>query len=275
MDDFLLRALVAGGLVALVSGPLGAFMVWRRMAYFGSAVSHSALLGIAIGLIAGIDITLGVIGFCVAVGLLLVVLEHRAALPSDTLIGLLAHVALAGGLVMLSLLPNLRVDLLGYLFGDILAVSWRDLWLITGVSLSVVAVLAAIWRPLLSVTVHADLAAVEGVHARWIEVAFMILVAIVVAVGMRVVGILLIVSLLIVPAAAARRFATTPEMMAALASLIGLASVGGGLLFSLKSDAQTGPAIVLVAGLLFIASLFARPRVSVQRDAPPPEASEF
>lgn len=268
MDEFLLRALLAGAVVAMVAGPLGAFMVWRRMAYFGSAVSHSALLGVALGLITGINITVGVIGFCVAIGLMLVALEHRSALPGDTLIGLLAHVALAGGLVTLSLLPNLRVDLLGYLFGDILAVSWGDFALMAVVSIAVLGVLAFIWRPLLALTVHADLAAVEGVHARAIEITFMILVAVAVAVGMRVVGILLIVSLLIVPAATARRFSGTPEMMGALAALIGVVAVAGGLLVSLKTDAQTGPAIVLVAGALFLASLAAPRRATVQRDAP-------
>jgi len=294
MNDFLLRALLAGTMVAIVSGPLGAFMVWRRMAYFGSAVSHSALLGVAAVLliysgvaayfgasgrvIGPLDeswITLGVMAFCVILGMLLLLLECYSTLPSDTLIGLLAHIALAGGLVALSLLPNLRVDLLGYLFGDILAVSWRDFALIAVVAASVLAVLALIWRPLLALTVHADLAAVEGVKARGVEITFMILVAVAVAVGMRVVGILLIVSLLIIPAAAARRFSATPEMMAVLASLIGVVSVAGGLLLSLKTDAQTGPAIVLVAGVMFLASLFAGRRAPAAREAPPPATPEF
>lgn len=275
MDEFLLRALLAGSVVAAVAGPLGAFIVWRRMAYFGSAVSHSALLGVAVGLITGIDITLGVIGFCVAIGLMLVALEHRSALPGDTLIGLLAHVALAGGLVTLSLMPNLRVDLLGYLFGDILAVSWSDFALMAGVSLAVLGALAVIWRPLLALTVHADLAAVEGVRARAIEITFMILVAVAVAVGMRVVGILLIVSLLIVPAATARRFSMTPEMMGGLAALIGVVAVAGGLFISLKTDAQTGPSIVLVAGALFLISLVLPRRAVVQRDAPEHAPSDF
>lgn len=254
MDAFLLRALVAGSVVAIVAGPVGALMIWRRMAYFGSAVSHSALLGIAVGLLLGIGPMAGVLLFCIGVALMLTVLQRGSALPSDSLIGLLAHVALAAGLIALSLVHGLRVDLIGYLFGDVLAVSWRDLWIIGPVSAAVVAIVIAVWRPLLSLTLHEDLARVEGIPTRALDALFMVLVAVVVAVGMRVVGILLIVSMLIIPAAAARRMSSSPEQMALFAIAIGLVSVWAGIGAAFTLDLQAGPAIVLVAGAVFAAS---------------------
>ncbi len=127
MDDFFIRALVGGVGVALVAGPLGAFVVWRRMAYFGDTLAHSALLGVALGLLAGIDVTLGIILACIAVAVLLAALQRQRTLASDTLLGIMAHGSLALGLVVLALLAAVRVDLLAYLFGDLLAVTLSDL----------------------------------------------------------------------------------------------------------------------------------------------------
>jgi zinc transport system permease protein len=257
MSEYLWRALLAGSAVALAAGPIGAFVIWRRMAYYGSAVSHSALLGVALGLALHLDLTLAVMLFCLASGLLLVLLSRASKLPQDSVIGILAEVTLAGGLVAVSFASGLRLDLLGYLFGDVLAVSRSDLVMIVAVAGLALAGLAAIWRPLLAFTVQPEIALVEGVRVRLIEVAFMVLVAIVVAAGMRIVGILLVVALLIIPPAAARRLSSTPEMMAALAALIGVVAVGGGLVLSTRYDIAAGPAIVLLAGALFCLSLFA------------------
>jgi zinc transport system permease protein len=256
MDDFLLRAFLAGSAVALAAGPVGSFVIWRRMAYYGSAVSHSALLGVALGLMLGLDITVAVTGFCILSALLLVVLRRASALPQDSLIGILAEVTLASGLIAIGFVGGMRVDLLGYLFGDVLAVGPGDLLIIAGVSTAALIALAFLWRPLLSFTVQPELARVEGVRVQLIELCFMMVVAGVVAAGMRVVGILLIVALLIIPAAAARRLSRTPEMMAGLAALIGILSVGGGLALSARFDLEAGPAIVLLAGALFALSLF-------------------
>ena len=255
MSEFLLRAWLAGCAVALAAGPVGSFVIWRRMAYYGSAVSHSALLGVAIGLLLDLDITVAVTGFCVAAALLLVALRHWSQLPQDSLIGILSEVMLAGGLVAIGLVAGVRVDLLGYLFGDVLAVGPNDLRIIAFVAVAALCALAYLWRPLLSSTVQPDLARVEGVKVQRVEIAFMMLVAGVVAAGMRIVGILLIVALLIVPAAAARRLSRTPETMAVLAALIGILAVSLGLLLSVACDLEAGPAIVLVAGTLFLLSL--------------------
>ncbi len=255
MDDFLLRAGIAGIGVAAIAGPLGTFVVWRRMAYFGDTLAHAALLGVALGVVAGISVNLAIVLVCAGLAAVLVLLQQQRMLASDTLLGLLAHSSLSLGLVVLALLETVRVDLLSYLFGDILAVRTTDLLWIYGGGALALALLLAIWRPLLSITVSEDLARVEGVNAVRVHLVFMLLIALVIAVALNVVGILLITSLLIIPAAAARRFAATPEQMALLAALIGAAAVVGGLAGSWRWDTPSGPSIVLAAAVLFAASL--------------------
>ena len=252
MDDFLVRALLAGIGVALVAGPLGSFVVWRRMAYFGDTLAHSALLGIALGILTGINVTLGIVLTCTLLAVLLAALQRQRALASDTLLGIMAHGSLALGLVVLAFLVSVRVDLFAYLFGDLLAVTVTDLyWIYGGGSLALI-VLAAIWRPLLAVTVHEELARVEGVPVALVQLAQMLLMAMVIAVAMKIVGILLITSLIIIPPAAARRFAATPERMAALAAGVGCVAVAGGLAGSLVWDTPSGPSVVVCALLLFV-----------------------
>jgi len=251
MSDFALRALLVGLGVAAVSGPLGCFVVWRRMAFFGGTLAHSALLGIALGFLLGIDLTLGIIAVCIATALLLVLLERNPSLGSDTLLGLLAHGALALGLVALTFLQGVRVDLMGYLFGDILAVSQTDVYWVLGGGAAILAALTWLWRPLLAVTVHRDLAFVEGVPTTRVRIAFVLLLALAVALAMKAVGILLVTSLLIIPAAASRRLARTPEQMALLSVLAGWLSVGGGIWGSFQADTPTGPTIVVAACILF------------------------
>jgi zinc transport system permease protein len=259
LDDFLVRALLGGIGVALVAGPLGCFVVWRRMAYFGDALAHAGFLGIALGILLGFDPILGVAatGIIVAAGLL--VLQRRQRLASDTALGLLAHAGLALGLVVLSFLEFVRIDLLSYLFGDLLAVSRSDLALIWGGGAVVLAVLAWLWRPLLHLTLHEELAAAEGLPVFALQLAFLLLLALVVASAMKVVGILLITALLILPAATARRLASTPEQMAVGAALVGGLAVGGGLWASWLWDTPSGPSIV-VAALVFFVVLQVLPR---------------
>jgi len=248
---FVWRAIMAGVGVALVAGPLGCFVVWRRMAYFGTALAHNAFLGIALGIVAGIDPMFGVAAAAVVVALLLVLLQRQNLLASDTLIGILAHGGMAVGLVVLSFLTGMRVDLLTYLFGDVLAVSWTDLLWIYGAGAATLAALAALWRWLLMVSVHPELAAAEGIPALLVRLAFMLMLAVLVAIAMKIVGILLITSLLIIPAAAVRRLADTPETMAVYAAGAGVLSVLGGMAGSMVWDIPSGPAIVVVAAGLF------------------------
>ncbi len=258
MDEFLVLALAAGGGVALVAGPLGCFVVWRRMSYFGAALAHAALLGVALGLLLGVNVTLAILAVCVAAALLLAGLERDRRFATDTLLGIIAHAALACGLVAIAFLPTVRVDLMGYLFGDILAVTRADLIWIYGGGAACLAALALIWRPLLALTVQEDLARVEGVAVARTRLVFMLIIAFVIAIAMKIVGVLLIVSLLIIPAAAARRFAATPEAMAVGAAIIGMVAVAGGLGLSLATDAPAGPAIVMTATAIFLATLLFR-----------------
>lgn len=255
LDDFFVRALVGGVGVALVAGPLGCFVVWRRMSYFGDSVAHGALLGVVLGITLGIDLNAGIVVACVAFALLFLLLERQRRLASDTLLGILAHGALALGLVALGFVEAGRVDLMGYLFGDILAVSRADLLWIYGGGGAVLAATALLWRPLLAITVDEELARAEGVRAGAVRFAFTLLFALTIAIAMKVVGLLLIVALLIVPAAAARRLARSPEQMALLASVGGAVSVTGGLHASLAWDTPSGPSIVVAALALFALTL--------------------
>jgi zinc transport system permease protein len=252
-EDFVLRGLLGGLGIALVTGPLGCFVVWRRRSYFGAALSHSALLGIALGFLLGINLTLGITVTCVILALIAAVLQKQKRLPEDALLGILAHAALALGLVAISFMERLRVDLLGYLFGDILSVTDIDLYWIYGGGIVVLGVLALIWRPLLAATVQEELARAEGVPEGVVRVVFMLLIALVIAIAMKIIGVLLIHALLMIPAAA-RPYARTPERMALLASLIGAAAVVLGLLASLQWDTPSGASVVAAAALLFALS---------------------
>jgi len=258
MTNFLLYALLAGLGVALVAGPLGCFVVWRRMAYFGDTLAHSALLGVSIGVLFNINLSITVAAIPLLMALGLVYLEQRGILSLDTLLGILSHSALATGLLLISLLGDVRVDLMSLLFGDLLSVTLNDLWAIYGVASTVVLLLVLLWKPLINITVHADLAAVEGVKVSAVRTALMLITALVIAIAMKIVGVLLITALLIIPAATARRVSNTPEQMAVTASLIAMLTVLMGLAMSWYTNTQAGPSVVVCAALLFILSLLFR-----------------
>lgn len=255
LDDFFVRAIVAGIGMAVVAGPFGCFIVWRRLAYFGDTLAHAALLGVALAFLLQVNITLAVFVVAALVSLALIVLEKRASLSADALLGLLSHSSLALGLVVLAAMSWVRIDLMGLLFGDILSVSRTDIAIVWGGGLAVLAVLALIWRRLFAVTISREMAEAEGIDADRVNLVFMLLMAVVIAISMKIVGVLLITAMLIIPAATARRFSSGPEQMAALAILVGILSVGLGLGGSRLWDLQSGPAIVVAALLLFVLSL--------------------
>ncbi len=255
VDDFVIKAIIAGVGIAVVAAPLGCFIVWRRMAYFGATIAHSGLLGVALGLLLAIDLTVGVVAVALALSGLLIALQRQHLLPTDTLLGILAHVSLAGGLIAAAYVSGGRLDLMAYLFGDILAVSNRELIWIYAAGAGILALTIWIWRPLLAVSLHEELAQAEGVNAPLIGGAFMFLLALTVALAMKLVGILLIASLLVIPAAAARPFSKTPEQMAVIAGLVAAISVVLGIGASLAVDTPAGPSIVMALALLFVVSL--------------------
>lgn len=255
LDDFFTRALIAGIGVALVAGPLGCFIVWRRLAYYGDTLAHAALLGVALAFLMDVSIIASVFAICLLVSLALLALQRRQLVASDTLLGLLSHSSLAVGLVVLAFMSWVRVDLMGLLFGDILSVSKLDITIIYGGGLTVLIALAFVWRPLLAATVNSEIAEAEGMQTGRTDLLFMVLMASVIAISMKVVGVLLVTALLIIPAATARRFCGSPEQMAIAAALIGVASVIGGLFGSLAWDTPSGPSIVVMALVFFILAL--------------------
>jgi len=255
LDDFFIRALVAGTGVAIVAAPLGCVVVWRRLAYFGDTLSHAALLGVALALLLELNITLTVFAVGATVALSLIRLQRLATLSSDALLGLLSHSALAIGLVVLAFMSWVRFDLSGLLFGDILAVSMTDILAIYAGGAVVLLILLGIWRPLFAATVNRELADAEGMRADRNDLIFMLLMAVVIAIAMKIVGVLLITAMLLLPAATARRFASGPEVMVVLAAIAGTLAVIAGLFGSLQWDTPSGPSIVVAALLLFLLSI--------------------
>lgn len=260
MIDFLLPSLLAGLGVALIAGPLGSFVVWRRMAYFGDTLAHASLMGLALGLLLDINLYLALTFCCLVLAALLVVLQKQRLIATDTLLGILAHSALSFGLVAVSFLDDVRIDLMSYLFGDLLAISPSDLWFIYAGVILVLVVLGLVWHPLLNSTVNEELAAVEGVNVDLMRLVLMLLVGMVIAVGMKFVGALIITSLLIIPAAAARCVSRSPEQMALVAAVIGVFAVFSGLYMSWNWDTPAGPSVVLAATAVFAVSQLAPKR---------------
>ncbi|MGB1237092.1 MAG: zinc ABC transporter permease subunit ZnuB [Pseudomonadales bacterium] len=250
--DFLIYALLGGLGVALVSGPLGAFVVWRRMSYFGSSLAHSALLGVAVGIFLEVNVNIAVVICCLVLAMVLVSMQRQRLIATDTLLGIVAHGSLSLGLVTISFVENVRVDLMAFLFGDLLTILPQDLyWIFIG-GAAVLGLLYRYWPQLIAMTISEELAAVEGVPVGAMRTLLMLMIALVIAVAMKIVGVLLITSLLIIPAASARPLSDTPERMAVLASLLGCTAVVLGLLASFEFDTPAGPSVVVVAMLQFI-----------------------
>lgn len=255
LEPFFLRALAAAIGLAIVAAPLGSLVVWQRMAYFGETMAQASLLGVALSLAVGANVTASVMIVAILAALLIVLLSRQRLLPLDSVLGLLHHGSLAAGVIATAALAGPSVDLLGYLFGDIFAVSNADLAWIYGGGALVLLITVVIWQPLLRLAVHEELAIAEGVPARRIKAVFMLVLAVTIALAIKILGILLVIAFLIVPAAAARPFARTPERMALLAAAFAVAGVLAGLALSARSDAPGGPAIVLVLAILALGSL--------------------
>ena len=245
LDDFLVRAIIAGIGIALVTGPLGCFVVWRRLSFFGDTLAHSALLGVLLSISLNINVSLTIFVVSSLVALILLRLEKSTNLAGDSLLGLISHSSLAIGLVILGFLSFIRFDVLGVLFGDILSVNTNDL----------LAVLLYIWKPLFASTVNYELAEAEGMNPERVNAIFTILLAALIAISIKMIGVLLITGLLIIPTAMARNLSNNPKQMVVLSIIGGLLSVFIGLYASFEINTASGPSIVVVALILFILSL--------------------
>ncbi|UXM93862.1 metal ABC transporter permease [Bartonella sp. HY329] len=254
-DDFFVRAMVGCIGIALAAGPLGCIVVWRRMAYFGDTMAHSALLGVALALMSNINMTVCIFIVTTMLAIILLLLQRRHTLSNDSLLGVLSHSSLAISLIILSFLTTVRQDLVAYLFGDVLSVSRLDLAMIWLGGVLAIAIICIIWRPLIAGTVNNDLAKAEGLHPEVAQIIFMLMLALIIAVAIKIIGILLITALLILPAATARRLSSTPEIMALLSSVIGIISSTAGLQMSKIFNTPSGPSIVVAAFVLFVICL--------------------
>ena len=251
IEPFILRAVIAGIGVAIIAGAIGCFVVWRKMAYFGDSLAHSALLGVALGLVLGISTNLGTIIICSIFAIVLIWLQQKKILATDTLLGILAHSALSVGMVTLSLLER-SVDLHSYLFGDILAVNSLEIYYILCGGFFVLIFLYFNWSSFVLMTIDEKLARAEGINVVINQLLIMLLMTIVVAVSFKIVGLLLITSLLIIPAASARQLTHSPELMAGVSSVLAVFSVILGILGSIYFDTPSGPSIVVMSALMFV-----------------------
>ena len=255
LDDFFIRALIAGLGIAIVTGPLGCFVIWRRLSYFGDTLSHSALLGVTIAYSFELNIALSVFIISSVIALILIQLQKKTNLPGDALLGLLAHSSLAVGLVVIGFLTFIRFDIMGLLFGDILAVTTDDLFTIWIGGIVILIALKIIWKPLFASTVNYELAEAEGLNPDRAKVIFTILMAAVIAISIKMVGLLLITGMLIIPAAMARNISDSPQKMVFYSVIGGLLSVILGLFSSLEFNTSSGPSIIVASLILFILSL--------------------
>ena len=254
-DDFFIRSLIAGIGIAIVTGPLGCLVIWRRLSYFGDTLSHSALLGVTLAYAFSINISLSVFIISGIVALTLLSLQKRTKLAGDSLLGLLAHSTLAIGLVLIGFLSSIRFDLMGLLFGDILAVTLEDIFIIWFGGLIILGILYYIWKSIFAATVNYDLAAAEGMKPDLSNFIFTLLLAGVIAISLKMIGALLITGLLLIPAATARSLSNNPFQMVILSILIGIVSVMIGLFSSLEFNTASGPSIIVAALVLFILSI--------------------
>ena len=251
LDDFFIRALLAGLGVAIVTGPLGCFVIWRRLSYFGDTLAHSALLGVTLAYTMEFNIAFSVFIISSLIALILIQLQKRTNLPGDALLGLLAHSSLAVGLVVIGFLTFIRFDIMGLLFGDILAVTVDDLLIIWIGGPLILLVLKLIWKPLFASTVNYELAEAEGLNPDRAKAIFNILMAAIIAISIKIVGLLLITGMLIMPAAMSRNISNNPQQMVKLSVVGGLLSVLIGLFSSLQFNSPSGPSIITAALVLF------------------------
>ena len=252
MWELLWPAWLAGCLIALAAAPLGSLLVWRKLAYFGDSLSHATLLGVALSLWLHVPVWGGLVAVCVMLALVLASLLGKQQLPSDALLMAVSTTTLSAGLVVIGGMDGVRVDLLSYLFGDLLSIGATDLPVLAGGLMAVLAIVIYFWRDLLLAAIDEDLAAVEGLPVVKLRMLLLVLLALVVTVAMKAVGSLLITALLVMPTLVARPLVNTPTQMVLLAGLASMIAITMGLLSSFYWDTAVGASIILSIALLFI-----------------------
>ncbi|MFZ4565607.1 MAG: metal ABC transporter permease [Prochlorococcaceae cyanobacterium] len=251
------RALLGGLLTGALGGLLGSFAVLRQLSFFSDALGHSALLGISLGILLGVNPTLVLVPFAVLFALLVNQLVARSGLPADALLNIVYSSSLALAVVVLSLGKTTQGGIQQLLFGDILGIRWGDLAVIALLLVAAVMVLGLSLRAQVLLTLNADLAAAFGVRVSLHRLAFIVLLAVVVAVSIKAVGVLLISAFVVIPACAGRLLSRRfPRYMLVSAGLGGGCALLG-LLGSGLTDLPSGPCVVVVQLLGFLAALAA------------------
>ncbi len=249
--ELLLPSILAGILIAVSSGALGCFVVWRRMAFFSDTLAHSAILGTALALIVDIDVIYGLLAYGAVVALVLARFDQKLQVSSDTLLAIIAQGSLALGILLLPF-AGTSINIEALLFGDILAINWRDVVVTTVICVVILLSLFVAWQPLLTLSINEDLAATEGIAVTRYKALLFLLLAALVAVAVQIVGVLLISALVLVPAATARRLAHTPLQMLLIAPAIGAISVFLGFFGAYQLNTATGPSIVIAAIVIWL-----------------------
>ena len=255
LDDFLVRSVIAGLIMVAIAAPMGCLMVWQRLAFLSDTLGHAAVMGVGLGLLLEVTPVFGVL----AVALLIVYSLNRVnsfnSALSETTLAIISHTGLAGGIILVGLLPAQSVNLEAILFGDLLATTRADLVRLLITTVVLLLLLLHHWRSFVAVSVSREIAQAEGIQVRKVQFLMYIMIALLVAVMMKVMGVLLIAAMLVIPTTSARLFSRSPEQMVAVSALYGLGALAGGIGSSFQFDWQTGPAIVVIATLLLLATL--------------------
>lgn len=255
LDDFLVRSVIAGLIMVAIAAPMGCLMVWQRLAFLSDTLGHAAVMGVGLGLLLEVTPVFGVL----AVALLIVFSLNRVdsfnSALSETTLAIISHTGLAGGIILVGLLPAQSVNLEAILFGDLLATTSADLVRLLITTLVLLLLLLHHWRSFVAVSVSREIAQAEGIEVRKVQFLMYIMIALLVAVMMKVMGVLLIAAMLVIPTTSARLFSRSPEQMVAVSALYGLGALAGGISSSFQFDWQTGPAIVVCAALLMLVTL--------------------
>ena len=272
-EPFMQRALLGGLLTGALGGLLGSVAVLRQLSFFSDALGHSALLGITLGILIGVNPTLVLIPFAVVFALLVNQLVERSSLPTDALLNIVYSSSLAAAILALSLVESYRGGIRQLLFGDILGISPLDLIVIAVLLIAALIYLGLSLRAQVLLTLNADLAGAVGVSTSWHRLAFIVLLAVVVAVSIKAVGVLLISAFVVIPACAGRLLCRRFPFYVLTSALLGGGCALLGLLGSGLTNLPSGPSVVMVQFVGFLTALalssgpFRRIRV-VQIDQP-------